>query len=478
MGSMDNDKKLEGCPFIIDALSSLDDQAEEQSLKRNGDLRTAIAHIITGVIGAGVLSLPWSVAQLGWIAGPVLLGMVFPVVTLILSFLLCDLYRYPNPEFGHLKVKSYSQAVKLHLGEKWEQICTVNMVISFWLIGVAYHITTGSSIRAIEKLICYRREGDEASKSCTAQENSIYETIIFGGVQIMLSQIPDMHNMGWLSIFATIMSFSYSTIAIALGLFQVLENGSIKGSISGIPAANLNEKLFVAFEAIGDIAFAYPFSLILLDIQDTLKSPPPENQTMKKASTIAILVTTFFYLCCACFGYAAFGDTTPGNLFIGSAFFHHFWLLAFANAFVVLHLLGGYQIFSQPVFSMVERWTRRKYPNNNNNGFVNKKFSIKIPILPAFQLNPFRLCFRTTYVLSTTYCAVLFPYFNQVLGLIGALNFWPFVIYFPLEMFFKQRKIRAWTRTWIAFRVLSFVCFVVTLMGCVGSLERIISAKV
>lgn len=81
--------------------------------------------------------------------------------------------------------------------------------------------------RAIEKLICYRREGDEASKSCTAQENSIYETIIFGGVQIMLSQIPDMHNMGWLSIFATIMSFSYSTIAIALGLFQVLGTLSV-----------------------------------------------------------------------------------------------------------------------------------------------------------------------------------------------------------------------------------------------------------
>lgn len=157
-----------------------------------------------------------------------------------------------------------------------------------------------------------------------------------------------------------------------------------------------------------------------------------------------------------------------------SIFWFFFYIFIVTNDIIPPNNL---QIFSQPVFSMVERWTRRKYPNNNNNGFVNKKFSIKIPILPAFQLNPFRLCFRTTYVLSTTYCAVLFPYFNQVLGLIGALNFWPFVIYFPLEMFFKQRKIRAWTRTWIAFRVLSFVCFVVTLMGCVGSLERIISAK-
>ncbi|XP_038896753.1 probable amino acid permease 7 [Benincasa hispida] len=475
MGGVDNGEEPEALPFIVETLSCSHDQAEEQLIQRNGDLRTAIAHIITGVIGAGVLSLPWSVAQLGWIAGPVLLGVVFPTVTSVLAFLLCDCYRYPDPEVGHFRIKSYPQAVKLYLGEKWEQICTVNVMISFWFTDVAYLITTASSIRAIEKLICYHREGDEAFNSCTVQEDSSYQTIIFGAVQIMLSQIPDMHNMGWLSIFATIMSFSYSTIAIVLGLSQVLENGSIKGNISGIPAANLTEKLFIAFEAIGDIAFAYPFTLILLNIQDTLKSPPPENQTMKKATTIAISVTTLFYLCCASFGYAAFGDATPGNLLTEPAFFHHFWLLAFANACVVLHLLGGYQIYSQPVFSIVERWTRRNYPNNNV--FMNRQSSIKLPMLPAFKLHPFRLCFRTAFVLSTTYCAVLFPYFNQVLGLIGALNFWPFAIYFPLEMFFKQRKIRAWTRTWIAFRVLSFVCFLVTVMGCIGSLERIISTK-
>lgn len=123
---------------------------------------------------------------------------------------------------------------------------------------------------------------------------------------------------------------------------------------------------------------------------------------------------------------------------------------------------------------MAERWTSRNYPNND---FMNKQFSIKLPILPALNLHPFRLCYRTVYVLSTTSCAVLFPYFNQVLGLVGALNFWPLAIYFPVEMFFKQRKVRAWSRTWMAFRALSFFCFLVTCMGFVGSLERIFSAK-
>ncbi|GKC02435.1 amino acid transporter, transmembrane, partial [Tanacetum coccineum] len=35
--------------------------------KRTGTLYTASAHIITAVIGSGVLALAWATAQLGWI---------------------------------------------------------------------------------------------------------------------------------------------------------------------------------------------------------------------------------------------------------------------------------------------------------------------------------------------------------------------------------------------------------------------------
>ena len=37
---------------------------------RKGTFWTASAHIITAVIGSGVLSLAWAIAQLGWVAGP------------------------------------------------------------------------------------------------------------------------------------------------------------------------------------------------------------------------------------------------------------------------------------------------------------------------------------------------------------------------------------------------------------------------
>lgn len=70
-----------------------------------------------------------------------------------------------------------------------------------------------------------------------------------------------------------------------------------------------------------------------------------------------------------------------------------------------------------------------------------------------------------------------FPYFNQVLGILGALNFWPMTIYFPVEMYIVQRKIGAWTRKWILLEGFSMVCLIVSLLGLIGSIEGIVKAK-
>lgn len=46
--------------------------------------------------------------------------------------------------------------------------------------------------------------------------------LLFGLIQIIMSQIPDFHNMKWLSVVAAIMSFSYSFIGFALGFAKVI----------------------------------------------------------------------------------------------------------------------------------------------------------------------------------------------------------------------------------------------------------------
>ncbi|GMY30762.1 probable amino acid permease 7 isoform X1 [Fagus crenata] len=442
-------------------------EESEESVKRTGTLWTSIAHIITGVIGAGVLSLAWSVAQLGWIAGPLLM-IAFAGITIASTNLLCDCYKHPDPGSGPYRNRSYMEAVRFYLGEKNHTACGVIVQESLWGCAITYVITSAASLRAIQRSNCYHKEGHQAP---CAYGDTFY-MLMFGLIQIIMSQIPDFHNMEWLSVVAAIMSFTYSFIGLGLGFAKVIENGKIMGSITGVPASSFANKLWLVFQALGDIAFAYPYSIIVLEIQDTLKSPPPENRTMKRASMVAIFVTTFFYLCCGCFGYAAFGSVTPGNLLTGFGFYEPYWLIDLANACIVLHLIGGYQIYSQPVFAFAERWFTKKFPNSS---FVNNFY--KFPLLPGFQWNLLRLCFRTAYVVSTTGIAMLFPYFNQVLGLLGALNFWPLTIYFPVEMYFVQKKVGAWTRKWIILRTLSFVCFLVTVVGFIGSLEGLIAAK-
>lgn len=76
-----------------------------------GTVLSAVAHIIAAVIGAGVLSLAWSTAQLGWIAGPVAL-LCFAVVTYISVSLISQCYMSPT---GH-RNPTYMDAVRFNLG--------------------------------------------------------------------------------------------------------------------------------------------------------------------------------------------------------------------------------------------------------------------------------------------------------------------------------------------------------------------------
>ncbi|KAK0599379.1 hypothetical protein LWI29_004748 [Acer saccharum] len=84
------------------------------SPKRTGTLWSCTAHTITAVIGSGALSFAWSVAQLGWIAGPASV-ISFAIITYVSSSLLPDCYRSPDPTNG-TRNRSYIDAVRVNLG--------------------------------------------------------------------------------------------------------------------------------------------------------------------------------------------------------------------------------------------------------------------------------------------------------------------------------------------------------------------------
>ena len=79
-----------------------------------GTAWTCAAHIITAVIGSGVLSLAWSVAQLGWVAGPACM-LCFALVTYVSASILSDCYRCHDADKGP-RNRSYMDAVRVFLG--------------------------------------------------------------------------------------------------------------------------------------------------------------------------------------------------------------------------------------------------------------------------------------------------------------------------------------------------------------------------
>ncbi|KAI4298598.1 hypothetical protein L6164_032137 [Bauhinia variegata] len=315
--------------------------------------------------------------------------------------------------------------VKTHLGGIKYQFCGLVQYADLVGITIGYTITASISMTAIKRSDCFHKNGHAI------------------GIGLAIAKVAGGNH----------------------------PKTGLTGTTIGVDVTS-SEKMWNAFQSLGDMAFAYAFAVVLAEIQDTLKSSPTENQTMKKASVVGVATTTLFYMACGVLGYAAFGNKAPGNLLTGFGFYEPFWLVDFANIFIVIHLVGAYQVFAQPVFGLVENKCKQCCPGSN---FMAKEYSMAIPVFGTFRWNPFRMIWRTCYVVFTTVLAMLFPFFNSVLSLLGALAFWPLTVYFPVEMYIKRTGIPKFCPTWMGLKLLSGLCFIVSLLAAAGSIQGIIS---
>lgn len=187
---------------------------------------------------------------------------------------------------------------------------------------------------------------------------------------------------------------------------------------------------------------------------------------MKKATLISVATTTVFYMLCGCFGYAAFGDMAPGNLLTGFGFHNPYWLVDIANGAIVVHRIGAYQVCCQPLFAFVE------------SKFINNNIEVPIPFggYQPYKLNMFKLLWRTAFVCMTIIISVLIkPFFNDVVGILGAFGFYPLTVYFPVKMYIAQKKIRKWSSQWILLQILSIACLIVSFFAAVGSIAVVVT---
>ncbi|MBA0849016.1 hypothetical protein Goshw_010073 [Gossypium schwendimanii] len=74
----------------------------------------------------------------------------------------------------------------------------------------------------------------------------------------------------------------------------------------------------------------------------------------------------------------------------------------------------------------------------------------------------------------TTLISMLLPFFNDIVGLLGAIGFWPLTVYFPVEMYISQNKIAKWSTRWLCLQILSIACLIITIAAAAGSIAGVI----
>ena len=93
---------------------------------------------------------------------------------------------------------------------------------------------------------------------------------------------------------------------------------------------------------------------MVLEIQATIPSTPekPSKGPMWRGVIVAYIVVALCYFPVAIIGYWVFGNEVKDNVLISLE--KPAWLIAMANFFVVLHVIGSYQVkynFFRKLFS-------------------------------------------------------------------------------------------------------------------------------
>lgn len=117
----------------------------------------------------------------------------------------------------------------------------------------------------------------------------------------------------------------------------------------GYKSSSTAGTVFNFFSALGSVAFAYAGHNVVLEIQATIPSTPekPSKVPMWRGVVVAYIVVALCYFPVAFIGYWMFGNSVESNILISLE--KPVWLIAMANMFVVIHVIGSYQVLYIPI---------------------------------------------------------------------------------------------------------------------------------
>jgi len=244
-------------------------------------------------------------------------------------------------------------------------------------LGIAYILTGAQSLQYIERLATggsalplsgwiFLFAASQVRRHCSIQSSSLDRPSQPLDSQVVLAQVPNFHQLWYVSVVGALMSAGYCLIASVAASMRA---GDEAPSFARRADHSSADAAFGVLASIGTVMFSFGGHSVLLEIQATLKAPPDPAVSMMqgarsppaflaaeqcRACTLAhpnlhpragvyaaYAVAAVAYLGVAVGGYMAFGNAVEPDVLLSLE--HPHWLIGVANAMVVLHVAASYQ---------------------------------------------------------------------------------------------------------------------------------------
>ncbi|KAL0900989.1 hypothetical protein Bca101_084950 [Brassica carinata] len=363
------------------------------------------------MVGAGVLGLPYAMSELGWGPGVAVLILSW-VITLYTLWQMIEMHEM----FEGQRFDRYHELGQAAFGRKLGLYIIVPLQLLVETSAcIIYMVTGGESLKKVHQLSV----GDN---KCTKLRIRHF-ILIFASSQFVLSLLKNFNSISGVSLVAAVMSVSYSTIAWVASLARDAPESvdyGYKERTNSVPLDLLG--------GLGEMAFAYAGHNVVLEIQATIPSTPenPSKRPMWKGAIVAYVIVAFCYFPVALLGFKTFGNNVEENIL--TSLQDPKALIILANLFVVVHILGSYQVYAMPVFDMIESVMIRKWH-----------------FRPTRVL---RFSIRWTFVAATMGIAVALPYFSALLSFFGGFVFAPTTYFIPCIIWLILKKPKRFSLSW------------------------------
>ncbi|KAF9173891.1 hypothetical protein BGX21_001176 [Mortierella sp. AD011] len=382
----------------------------------------AYVNVVSVLAGAGTLGLPSALSDAGWV-GLIILALASAMAIYSNQKLIKCLYYD-----GRTRLSEYPDIAQAAFG------LPGRIVVAFFYNSIAlggpvlYLILTGTNIHDLA-----------SSVGCNI---TIKQWIIIAAAVMVVPIIltKTMREVAFLSVFGALST----TIVVVIVMISSIINSKDIGLVTK-PNGNL-EPIYhdIAVPrnlplALATFAFSYGGNVIFPHVEESMKN----KRAWNKIILWGTLTVTLLYFMCSASGYAVYGDIVQSPIYLnlpGGA------TRTISTIIITLHVLLAIPLFLTTFNLQVESALKLE----------SRGFSRRVEFL-------YRAIIRTLSMVLVATIALFFPYFGQMMSLLGALSDGMLTFVFPVVFYLKLFGLKK------VHKLELFVMLLVILVGTAGA---------